>query len=332
MLIPMPNAHLLFLLICSFAAVLFAEKELMYDPEKGIIFVEKGLSSSPASREKDATDNAKATSDYSQPQKKSRHRAAMPRSRSDLHIGRKKDPPQLYFKSGLEYYKNGDFTNALKNFTFADSVDHRPEYRLWIGKTLRSLDRPGEMLKTMFTIIKNEPDCDVADDALFELGLYYKKIDDYDKATRLFSQLIEQYPFALAYPTEEELREIAREQRRLMRAEMINLLTILGYIDEDLPSSFRNFQRDRKLPVTEIGDQTTIKAIKELHRHYLEQEDLKLRKQQRFEKYSTWLYIAIGAGTLNILLLLLLLSKAKARKRHLSELQKIIFDLDVQKL
>ena len=331
MLIPMPHAHLLFLLICSFTIVLFAEKELMYDPEKGIIFVEKGSSPSAPSKTKAPPDNPKAKPDQPQSQEIKKTRAK-PRSRSDLHIGRKKDPPQLYFKSGLEYYKNNDFTNALKNFTFADSADHRPEYRLWIGKTLRSLDRPDEMLKTMFTIIKNEPDCDVADDALFELGLYYKKIDDSDKATQLFSQLIEQYPFGLAYPTGEELREIAREQRRLMRAEIINLLTILGYIDEDLPSSYRNFQRDQKLPVTEIGDQTTIKAIKKLHQHYLEQEDLKLRKQQRFEKYSTWLYIAIGTGTLNILLLLLLFSKAKARKRHLSELQKIISDLDLQKL
>lgn len=331
MLTPVPKAHLPFLLICSFSVALFAEKELMYDPEKGIIFVEKGSSPSATPKAKESSGNPKALPDHPQRQEIKKTRVK-PRSKSDLHIGRKKDPPQLYFKSGLEYYKNGDFTNALKNFTFADSVDHRPEYRLWIGKTLRSLDRPDEMLKTMFTIIKNEPDCDVADDALFELGLYYKKIDDYDKATQLFSQLIEQYPFAQAYPSGEELREIAREQRRLMRAEMVNLLTILGYIDEDLPNSYRNFQKDRKLPVTEIGDQTTIKAIKELHRHYLEQEDLKLRKQQRFEKYSTWLYIAIGAGTLNILLLLLLLLKANARKRHLSELQKIIFDLDVQKL
>ncbi|MBN1758773.1 MAG: tetratricopeptide repeat protein [Chitinispirillaceae bacterium] len=318
------------LLICNIAGVVSAEKELMYDPEKGIIFVEKGTAA-PSGKPAETSRSQKL-----QPENRSQQRtktaSRRSHSRSDLHIGRKKDPPELYFRSGLEYYKNGDFTNALKNFTFADSVHHRPEYRLWIGKTLRSLGRIDEMLKTMFTIIKNEPDCDVADDALFELGLHYKNVDDYDKATQLYSQLIEQYPFAMAYPTGEELREIAREQRRLMRAEMINILTILGYIDEDLPSSYRNFQEKNGLPVTGTGDRQTILAIKKQHREYLEQEERKVQKKQRFERYSVWLYGAIGIGTINILLLLLLLSKVKAHKRHITEMHKIISDLNVQKL
>ena len=316
------------LLLSSVTGVLFAEKELMYDPEKGIIFVEKGTVT-PSQKKAagvEPSDETRSTSTRQRP------RQNQARSSSDLHIGRKKDPPELYFKSGLEYYKNGDFNNALKNFTFADSVRHRPEYRLWIGKTLRSLGRVDEMLKTMFMIIKNEPDCDVADDALFELGLHYKATDDYDKATQLFSQLIEQYPFGLAYPTGDELREIAREQRRLMRAEMINILTILGYKGEDLPSSYRKFQKANDLPVTERGDRQTILAIKELHRHYLEQEELKEKKRDQVERYSVWLYVAIGAGTVNIILLLVLLLKARARKRHVIELQQIISELDAQKL
>ena len=327
-----PKPTCIVLLVCGITGVLSAEKELMYDPEKGIIFVEKGSSAS-SDKTLEEPRRAKTTSQENHPSSPPRYRQRpAATSSSDIHIGRKKDPPELYFKSGLEYYKNGDFNNALKNFTFADSVDHRPEYRLWIGKTLRSLGRVNEMLKTMFMIIKNEPDCDVADDALFELGLHYKMDDDYDKATQLFSQLIEQYPFAVAYPTGEELREIAREQRCLMRAEMVNILTTLGYIDEDLPGSYRKFQKANDLPVTETGDRRTIQTIKQLHRQYLEQEELRAEKRQRFERYSVWMYAAIGAGTVNVFLLLLLLSKAKARKRHIIELQKIISDLDVQKL
>jgi tetratricopeptide (TPR) repeat protein len=309
------------MIVCFGINSAFAEKELMYDPEKGIIFVDKESSAAPATIPSDKP---------AKPVKRAKSLKAT--TNPDIHVGRKKDPPELYFRSGLEYYKNGDFNNALKNFSFADSVDHRPEYRLWIGKTLRSLGKIDEMLKTMIRIIKDEPDCDVADDVLFELAVHYKMTDDYDKATQLFSQLIEQYPFGQAFSTGEELREIAREQRRLMRAEMINILTILGFIGEDLPTSYRNFQKANKLPVTEVGDRKTVQAIKEQHRLYLEQEEKKSQQKARFDRYSIWIYCAVAAGVLNILLLLLLLSKVQARKRHLAELHKMISDLDVKKL
>ena len=313
--------------VCGGIVTAFAAKELMYDPEKGIIFVDKNDATPVSSIAKE-----KRTQPVEKEPSSAGKRPAKRKSGSDIHIGRKKDPPELYFKSGLEYYKNGDFTNALKNFTFADSVHHRPEYRLWIGKTQRSLGRIDDMLRTMIEIIKKEPNCDVADDALFELALHYKLTDDYEKSMQLFSQLIEQYPFGLVYSTGEELREIAREQRRLMRAEMINTLSILGYIGEDLPTSYRKFQKENKLPVTEVGDQRTIKAVKELHRRYLEQEEARSTQKQRSDRYSGWLYGAIAGGVLNIFLLLLLLSKIQARKKQLVELNKIITDLDVKKL
>ncbi|MBN1308921.1 MAG: tetratricopeptide repeat protein [Chitinispirillaceae bacterium] len=312
------------LLLCGFV-LSFAEKELRYDPEKGIIFIEK----------QSGAKNAPSTSEQHRvPIKESIRRPARKNRKgsSDIHVGRKKDPPELYLKSGLEYYKNNDFSNALKNFSFADSADHRPEYRLWMGKTMRSLNRIDDMLKTMIDIIKNEPDCDVADDALFELAVHYKLTDDYDKATKLFSQLIEQYPFGQAYSTGEELREIAREQRRLMRAEMINLLTILKYMGEDLPTGYRNFQKANNLPITEEGDRQTVMAIKEQHRRYLEQEEIKSTQKMRYEQYKVWIYGAVAAGVLNLLLLLLLLSKIQARKRHIVELEKIVTDLDVTKI
>ena len=297
-----------------------AEKELMYDPEKGIIFVEK-----KGTTRKSATPSA--------PKKSSVHqKSVLKKSSTDIHVGRKKDPPQLYFKSGLEYYRNNDFNNAYKNFLFADSVDHQPEYRLWLGKTLRKMNKIDEMLKTMFTIIHDEPNCDVADDALLELALYYKMANDYEKANQLFTRLIEQYPFGLSYSTGEELREIAREQRRLMRAEMINILTILNYTGEDLPASYQKFQQANDLPVNGLGDHKTVTAIKELHRRYLEQQELKTRQQQQFDRYDVWVYVLIAAGTLNTLLLLLLLSKIKGRKRQIIELEKIISDLNISKI
>lgn len=306
------------LLVCG-AAFTAAEKELVYDAGKGIILVEKKSGA------------AAATSVKKGPRRQAAAKSTG-RGGADLHVGRKKDPPELYFRSGLEYYKNGDYDNALKNFTFADSVDHRPEYRLWIGKALRQLDRVDDMLMTMFTIIKNEPDCDVADDALLELALYYKTTDDYDRATQLFSQLVEQYPFGTAFSTGEELREIVREQRRLMRAEMLNILSILGYMNDDLPAAFRNFQKANNLPVTEVGDRQTVRAIKQQQRSYQEMEELKARQKLRFDRMKVWIYAALAAGALNILLLVTLGFQIRARKRHVAELQKNITDLDVRKL
>lgn len=318
------------LVLWASAGRVFAEKELMYDPVKGIIFVEKGSGAPPA-----ASAVTPVQKDVNEPvirEPRKQANVVAPKNESDIHFGRKKDPPELYFKSGLEYYRNNDFENALKNFIFADSAAARSEYRLWIGKTLRSLGRIDDMLKTMVNLIRSAPESDVADDALFELALYYKKTDDYDKATQLFSQLIEQYPFGIAYSTGEELREIAREQRRLMRAEMINSLTTLGYGGEDLSASYRNFQKANGLPLTESGNLHTVRAIKELHRKYLEQEEQRSTRKARFDRYSIWIYGAGAAGVVNILLLLVLLSKITARKRHVAELTKIVDELDVKKL
>lgn len=298
-----------------------AEKELMYDPEKGIIFIEKDKAAKASSDEKPLSSQQKKPK---QPRKK--------RETSGIHIGRKKDPPELYFKSGLEYYKNGDFKNALKNFRFADSLEHTPVFTLWIGKTYRKLSNVNAMLKTMFTIISDESDSDVADDALFELAVHYKMVDDYDKATHLFTQLIEQYPFGLSYSSGDELREIARKQRRNMRAEMINLLSILGYIGDDLPGSYRKFQKANNLPVTEIGDVETVTAIKKEYEVYLAKEENKTLQEQRFEGFRIWIYVITIAGAINVGLLVMLLAKVRARKRHVEELQKIITDLDTVKL
>ena len=292
------------------------EKRLMYDPEKGIIFVdEKDKPLFPASRKRGH----------------GRRSPAKRRKKTDIHINRKKDPPELYFKSGLEYYKNGDFSNALKNFIFADSADHRPEYLLWIGKTQHSLGKIDEMLQTMLDIINNEPDSDVADDALLELAVYYKVANDYDMSSHLFTRLIEQYPFGLSFATGEELMEVAREQRRLMRAEMINILTTLGYLGEDLPSKYRDFQEKNELEVTGKGDAKTVELIKKIHRRSLEEEESELLKQERMSRYSIWLYIALGAGGINVLLLTVLFFRIKSRRQDLDELNKDIAELDVKK-
>lgn len=304
---------ILFCLALFFAS--FAEKVLVYDPEKGIIFVEKNQSQP---NKKPVTPTQSSSSAKS--------------NTVDIHTGRKKDPPELYFRSGLEYFQNGDLNNALKNFSYADSVAPRPEYTLWKAKTLRQLGDYDKMLYLMHQIIENFPESNVADDALFELALHYQKVDDYERAGLLYSRLAEQYPFGVLYSTGEELREIAREQRKLMRAELINLLSILGYTSDDLNANLHSFQMHNQLELTANADQQTVRQIKNKHREFLKNEELQIQNKEKIKKLSFFLYCS---GTISALLLLIsifLQLKIRSKKQHISELMKILKDLDLGKL
>jgi len=304
-----------FVAVAALCAV--AEKELMYDPVQGIIFVEK----------KDSAPGGGANPADLSPAGHVRKLKA-PAPSSGLHVGRKKDPPELYFKSGLEYFKNEDYNNALKNFTYADSLEHHSEYMLFIGKTLRNLGKKSEMIKVMFDVLKDDPDGEVADDALLELALHYKADDDYEKSIQLFTRLIEQYPFGTEYSTGEELPVLAREQRRIMRAEMINLLTTLGFGGEDLQSGFLKFQKAHNLLQSGVGDRETVTALKAAQREYLEHEDVKAAKLQQIDELRGWVYAAIAAGLINCVLLMVLLIKGQAYRKHVAELRTIISELE----
>lgn len=305
------------LMVWCLGATVVAEKELMYDPVKGIVFVEK--------QDSDAAASPSPLPSVKKP-------VARASSSADIHTGRKKDPPDLYFKSGLEYYKNSDFTNALKNFLYADSLEHRPEYALLIGKTMRRLGQMREMIKMMFDIVKIEAESDVADDALLELALYYQAENDYDKSMQLFTKITDMYPFGTVYATGEEISEIAREQRRLMRAEMINLLSLLGYSGVDLQESYRKFQQAKGLSVTETGDPVTIKTLRTLHREYLAREADEVAKQGYRGRFVFLLYGSLAGGAVNLLLLVVVMIKTQTYQRHLRELRQVVADLDVKKI
>lgn len=305
-----------FLFCCTIHSFLYAEKVIVYDPVKGIIFVDKN--------EAEKQKKNSHSSSVSQKQKKS--------SSVDLHMGRKKDPPELYFKSGLEYFQNNDYKNALKNFSYVDSVAPSPRYMLWKAKTYRQMGDFDKMLFIMQQIIENFPDSDVADDALFELALHYQKIDDYERASLLYTRLTEQYPFGLLFSTGEELREIAREQKKLMRAELINLLSILGFSGDELTASIRSFQKSNNQEITGNADQNTVQMIRTRHTEFLHEEQKQLLEQKNRERSARLLLGAAAVSLFTLGLLILLRLKINAKKQHIAELRKIITDLDLSKL
>jgi tetratricopeptide (TPR) repeat protein len=327
-----------FILLCGvfIATMVFdanAEKELIYDEEKGIIFVDKDNPGEAGGKTvqkpvmKDAAPpmiTIPAETPTQQPKRRT--------DKNDIHTGRKKDPPELYFSSGLEYFKNKDFKNAMKNFRYADSVSPSPHYSLWIYKTYRQLGATDKMLEGMHRLLEKFPESDVADDALFEIAFNYQTQDDYDMAGKLYTQLAEQYPFGLSYSNGEEFREIAREQRKYMRAELINLLTILGqYTDEDLQVSLRRFQELKGLEVTGTATQKTVRAIKAQHREYLDKEAMIAARAGEARRHLLWVILAGTAAVIMLLLLVITRWVAISKLRQVETLQQAIAELDMRK-
>lgn len=328
----MHDRMLIILLFSATAAV--AQGEIRYDPEKGIMFIDKKDSSGKAgvARPLVSIEKKKGEEKTAGPQTPPQVPLVRIRDSTDLQVGRKKDPPTLYFISGLEYFKNGDYSHAFRNFSYADSVDPKPVYHLWAGKTMRQLGKPQNMLKIMYDIIKKNVDCDVADDALFEMAAYYQSIDDYATASRLYTQIAEQYPFGESYSTGEKYIDIVREQRKLMNAEISNMLATLGFTGDDLAENYRVFQKSHRLPETGRGDPETVRTIKKLYQKMLDREKQKEKIANQSKHYLLWAGIAGSAGLLIVLLSIGLLLRTRGRSRHLDEVAENLADLDVRKL
>jgi tetratricopeptide (TPR) repeat protein len=327
----MPSAFFLAILLSGIYCYLFAEKGIIYDPEKGIIFTDdshaQSTPSAPAALKK--TLEKKVSSPSSIQQSSALKSTA---KKEDLHINRKKDPPEIYYKSGLEYFKNEDFSNALKNFTYADSLSDQPLYKLWKAKTLRRMNQFSAMLSLLNKIATQSDSSDVADDALLEMAVYYKSINSYEKSLQTLTQLIEQYPFGVSCATGEELPSIARNQRRLIRQEMINSLAILGYQKEDLTTAYRQFQKENNLKITGTGTIETVSLIKRLNENLLKNQEEEIEKSGQLQKYQWLMLFSLFILFGTICSLVILRINIAFRKKQLLELNHTLIELDTGKI
>jgi len=327
----------LFTIFVGIAAILApariarAEKVMVYDEEKGIIFVEKGADGKIVQPKQDYPSKSPAP----KPKDGSQASTAAPRpasARDDIHLDRAKDPPELYLKSGLEYFKNRNYESALRNFTHADSVDPKPEYTLWVGKTQRQLGRFDRMLFTMQRILSVYPESDVADDALFEIAFYHQSTGNYDSAIALYTKLSEQYPFGTSYSNGEAFRDIAKEQRQAMKAEMVSTLKLLGIPGDEAPDLYTAFQKARGLPITGRADRETVQAVKAAHQKYLEEEAEKAQLSVRLARHQAWAYIVGSFVILNVLITILLRIRIVGRARQLTSLEQVLSELNTKSL
>jgi tetratricopeptide (TPR) repeat protein len=311
------------------ASPLCAEKVLMYDEEKGIIFLDKDAPPEKAEAGKEAREPAgeKPGVKRSQP--------GTPLGRlvdTSLIRGKKKDPSSVYFESGLQFFKAGNFTDALRLFVYADSTDPQPKYALWVGKTYRQLGRPDQHIFIMKKILGIYPESDVADDALFEIAFHYQAADDYVDAAKTYTQLAEQYPFGTSFSNGEDFREVAKKQKQMMRSEMISTLRLLGYNGSEVEDLYSSFQQSRGLPVTGLGDAKTVKAIKAEYREFLKNEEKKAAHRLRVARYMKWGAALIGLNLLLIATMLAMRASAAGKKKHMAALHQALADLSRKNL
>lgn len=327
------NNCLTVLHVCAAALVLLAaraanaEKKLIYDEERGVIFAD------PAEMAKAKTAAPKLPSAAREAPPPA---AAAPRprrsAREDIHANRQKDPPEIYFQSGLEYFKNGDYENALRNFLFADSADPQPKYALWSGKTYRQLGKSDQMLFQMNKILNTSPESDVADDALFEIAFFSQTDDDYEGAALLYARLAEQYPFGRSFSSNQEFREIARQQINAMQSEVIGTLGRLGYAAGDLSQACSAFQKSWGLAVSGQPDAETVKAIKAADRQRTDQESRAAGSRASLKETAKY---GVGAAAILLVILILLLVvtvKTRARARQIATLCQTLSDLKTSSL
>jgi hypothetical protein len=188
------------------------------------------------------------------------------------------------------------------------------------------------MLAVMEEIVNKHPESDVADDALLEMAVFYQNADDYEAATKRYSQIAEQYPFGVSYTTGESLIEVVREQRKQLNAQLNSMLAITGYTNEDVAVNLAGFQKDNNLPETGLADKVTVQLLKKMHTRVLERDQLREKDAAVAQKNLRFALIAGGVGVLNILIALVVLLQTRSRARQLTLLSETISDLDVRKL
>lgn len=286
--------YLICILFLSIAFLAKAEKVLIYDENKGIIFVDKDkpAEKNPPVVEKKVLEQPAAPIKKAPVKNPPGQRAPREEVASELIADRQQDPPEVYFQSALTYYKNNDFENALKNFTYAADHNLKPEYLLWMGKTFRQLNKPEQLVFTMERILKEFPESDITDDALFELAFHYQTTDNYEKAAAQYTRLTEQYPFGVSCTNGQPFLDLARKQIHLMRGEMMGALGFLGIDTKTLPEAYAQFQKAQHLPVSGEGTPETVKAIKTLYVQKIAEAEKKTALENKIQKSTTVVFIA----------------------------------------
>lgn len=240
---------------------------------------------------------------------------------------RKQKNYQTYFITGKRYFYEGDYVEALRFFENAYKLKKNPEYYLFIAKCHRKMENPKRMLTVLDGIQKLYPESDVADDALFEMALYYLTAFDYEKAAALFKKLTEQYPYGTSITNKQEFRAIAREQILIMEQEVKSLLRDIGLKKGSAEKRLTYMQKRLKLEQTGRPDLKTMTALRNL-REKMERikKQREKRKIIRAENLSR-IYFSLGILGFCALWSLLTYRSLKNKNRRLVSMEKSLESL-----
>ncbi|MBN1983261.1 MAG: tetratricopeptide repeat protein [Chitinivibrionales bacterium] len=245
-----------------------------------------------------------------------------------VHITDKsKEPGAPLFNTGIEYFRSGNYPEALKSFQKAYAKESNPLYQFWVGKTFRQLNRNDTMVVIMETIVSRYPESDVTDDALYELAFCYQQSENYHMAMEKYTQLAEQFPFGTSYTTGEEYLEISRRERQKMRSEILFALNILGFNAQTLAESYREFQKTNNLPVTASGDPETVRSIKAQYKAKVESGKVPLPGNTETNPPLMWIYVAGTVVLCNLGALIIIRLRIRQNKMHLRHLRAQIYSL-----
>ncbi len=244
------------IIACILAAhTVLAEKVMFYSEKQGIMWVEKSQlaeiqrqDSLPSAKVKEVPAMAPGSA------------SAPVQAKEPLPPAQSKDP-DVFYKTGQRYFFDGDYAEALRYFDNAYQLDRKPEYYLFIAKCHRKLGEPRRMLFVLDAIMQLYPQSEVADDALFEMALYYEMSHNYQGAVDKFKQLAEQYPYGTSITTKQEFRDVAREQMEIMKNELNNLLTMAGLADGPITTRIKDWQEMNGVPATGLWDQKTVMSL-----------------------------------------------------------------------
>jgi TolA-binding protein len=231
-----------------------AKRKLVFDEEHGIVFVDD---KQPA-----------------QKQRLTKQRTTAPRETTEVEMVKKtvtvkagellqnqKSTPETFYQTGLHFYRNKDFEEALRFFTKAFEIGRKSEYNFWMGLCHRSLGDTAVMVSIFEDILEKQPQSTVADDCVFYIAFYYQISRDYEMAIRRYKDLIEFYPDGVSAVNYTEFRDRARRCIASIKINVISMLSGLGYTEETMAGNLRRFQVDRSLPVTGVMDRRTMNML-----------------------------------------------------------------------
>ncbi|OGS34330.1 MAG: hypothetical protein A2293_09735 [Elusimicrobia bacterium RIFOXYB2_FULL_49_7] len=262
----------LFLLFSLVSLPVLAKKVMVYDEKEGITWVEEGAQKTKKSSKKG----------FEAP---TIHKTEVVIEEKNVslreHVKLKPASGADYIKTGMKFYYDKDYSEALGYFTKAWESKKKPTYHFYMGAALSKLQRNDEMVVIFEEIRRDAPKDSAADDATFYLAVYRQSQNDYAKAHELYKEVVELYPEGTSLIGGMVFREAARQQLRAMKIDILSRLKILDYKDDNALELLKQFQNDYSLPATGSPDRETVARL------IRESDNREKNIKERLSEFST---------------------------------------------